>query len=86
MRYHAFEANELPLYQGVEFNMHNAHGYEDTSELETFLVSIGMAHLWPLMKSRGFSRVAELAKKATLDDLKMMVGRDATKLHFELEK
>jgi hypothetical protein len=45
-----------------------------------------MQHLWPVLKSQGFSRLSELAKKATLDDLKMMVGRDATKLHFELEK
>jgi len=45
-----------------------------------------MPHLWPIFQSQGFSRLAELAKKATLDDLKMMVGRDATKLHFELEK
>jgi len=45
-----------------------------------------MPHLWPILQSQGFSRLAELAKKATLDDLKMMVGRDATKLHFELEK
>jgi len=50
------------------------------------LIQIGMPHLWPILQSQGFSRLAELAKKATLDDLKMMVGRDATKLHFELEK
>lgn len=50
------------------------------------MIQIGMPHLWPILQSQGFSRLAELAKKATLDDLKMMVGRDATKLHFELEK
>ena len=50
------------------------------------MIQTGMAHLWPTLQRHGFSRIAELAKKANLDDLKMMVGKDATKLHFELEK
>ena len=44
-----------------------------------------MTRLWPTLQRYGLSRTAELAK-SNLDDLKMMVGKDAAKLHFELEK
>ena len=45
-----------------------------------------MSHVWPVLKSHGLTRITEITKKATIEDLKMMVGKDATKLHFELEK
>ena len=53
--------------------------------MEQFLSQTGMTHLWPTLQRHGLSRTAELAK-SNLDDLKMMVGKDAAKLHFELEK
>ena len=45
-----------------------------------------MAHVWPSLKAKGLSRVQELTKIATLDDLEKIVGKDAVKLQFEIEK
>ncbi len=54
--------------------------------VDQFLQEIDMHYLNEKLKKDGFSSLQEFTKRVTLDDLKMMVGRDADKLYSALER
>ena len=68
----------------LDWTAESNDGSEQT--VDQFLREIDMHYLFAQLNKGGFSNMQEFTKKATLEDLKMMVGRDAVKLYSELEK
>ena len=68
----------------LDWTVESNDGSEQT--LDQFLREIDMHYLFAQLKSGAFSSIQEFTKRATIEDLKMTVGRDAFKLYSELEK